>query len=181
MRLLRCRFARFLELLPARRVLERLIIFRDRILGLALFHEHIIPRFQWIGPVRTLMIGVIEFACCAVKIPMVCERHPPRVVTRRNTWTQPHRLRVPFLCTRPVAPQIEDIASEPFAVHEGESPDGSDVWLIPVVATRTLRDASPEEVAFRRKQPRVHERFRVAAAAVDTWVCATDDSHGVSA
>ena len=46
------RLARFLELLPDRRVLERLVVLCERLFRLALLHEHIAQRFQRIGPVR---------------------------------------------------------------------------------------------------------------------------------
>src|ERR1700733_6789924 len=43
---LRRRLARFLELLPVGSVLKRLVVFGERVSGLALLQEHIAPRFQ---------------------------------------------------------------------------------------------------------------------------------------
>jgi hypothetical protein len=67
------RFARFFELLPVRRVLERL--FR-----LALLLEHVAPRFQRIGPVRSALVRVLELHLGFREIAVAGERDAPREV-----------------------------------------------------------------------------------------------------
>jgi riboflavin biosynthesis pyrimidine reductase len=52
MRLLPQRVARFLELLPIRRVLERLVVLRERLFRVTLLHQYIAPGLQRIRPVR---------------------------------------------------------------------------------------------------------------------------------
>ena len=55
--LLRQRVAHFLKLFPVRRVLQHLVILRERIFDVALLHEYIAPRFQRISPVRSALMG----------------------------------------------------------------------------------------------------------------------------
>jgi hypothetical protein len=43
---------RILELPPVRRLLDCLVVRRERLLTLALLHEYIAPRLERIGPVR---------------------------------------------------------------------------------------------------------------------------------
>ena len=52
MLLLRYRLARFLELLPVRRVVERLVAFDERLFCAILLRQHIAPHLERISPVR---------------------------------------------------------------------------------------------------------------------------------
>src|SRR5450631_1104313 len=106
--LLLCRrFARFLELLPVRRVLECLIVLRERFFWLALLHEHIAPRFERISPVRPLLIGELELRRRAIEIPVLRQCDAPRVVARWKAGGQFHGLGIPLLRARPVAAHIQ--------------------------------------------------------------------------
>src|ERR1700687_4467363 len=78
--LLRYRLARVLELLPVRRVPERFVVLRERLLRASLLREHVAPYFQRIGPVWPLLIGVLELGHRTVEIPVLGERHAPGVV-----------------------------------------------------------------------------------------------------
>src|ERR1017187_5711249 len=117
--------ARFFELLPVWCVLERRVVLCERLFGLALGREHIAPRLQRIGPVRAFQVGVLEFRRRAREVPVLHERHAPGVITRGNAGRELYGLRVPFLRTRPVAAQIQNIAPEAVAIDERELADGT--------------------------------------------------------
>jgi hypothetical protein len=69
--LLRHRLTRFLELLPVRRVVQRLVAFCERLFGVALLHEHTTPGLQGIGLVRTLLVGELKLRRRAYEVPVV--------------------------------------------------------------------------------------------------------------
>jgi len=88
----RQRLARFLELLPIRRVHERLVVLRECVLRVALFHEHITSCLQGICPVRHHLVGELELRRRARKTAVLRERETPRVVARRKARRELHGL-----------------------------------------------------------------------------------------
>ena len=53
--------ARFVELLPIRRVFQCLVVLRERLFRAALLREQIASGFQRISPMGPALIGVVEF------------------------------------------------------------------------------------------------------------------------
>jgi hypothetical protein len=116
--MIRCRVARLLELLPVRRVLERLFVLCGCLLRLALPRQHVSPRFQRIRPVGATMIRVFELRGRAVEVSVLRKRQSPRVVACWQIGRECHRLGIPFLGIFPVAATIEDVTAESIAIDE---------------------------------------------------------------
>src|ERR1700688_4806141 len=96
--LLRGGLARFLELLPVRCVLERLVVLRERLFRLTLLHEHIAPCFQRIGPMRTAPVRVLELSLRVREIAVLQEGDAPGVVRRGQVRRERDGLGVRLLC-----------------------------------------------------------------------------------
>jgi len=93
----RRRFARAFELLPVRRVLERLGVLCKRLFALALFQEHIAPCFQRIGPVRPALVRVLELRFGTGEIAVLQERDAPGELRRRQIRGKCDGVRVSLL------------------------------------------------------------------------------------
>src|ERR1700680_264352 len=118
MLLLRYRLARFLELLPVRRVLKCLLVIRERFLRVPLLRVYIAPRLERIGPVRTALVRVLELCLGCGEISVLCERDAPREVRGGQIRGKRDCIRVGLLCAWPIVPTVENVAAESIAVHE---------------------------------------------------------------
>src|SRR3954463_7937910 len=67
---------------------------------------------------RSFQVGVLELSCRAFQITMLRERHAPRVVADRDAGCEPYCLRIPCLCTNPIAAQCQHIPFETHTVNE---------------------------------------------------------------
>src|ERR1019366_9280281 len=74
----RRRFARFFDLLPVRRVLERLVVLCERLFRLALLHEHIAARFQRIGQCGPRWFASLSFTSAPARSPWRASATPTR-------------------------------------------------------------------------------------------------------
>jgi len=97
---------------------------RGCVLGVVLLDEHIAPSFQRVGPVRTLLIRVLELRRGAIEIAVLRQGHSKGVVARGDDGSELQSLRVSLLRTPPVAAQIQYIGLETVAIHERAVTEG---------------------------------------------------------
>jgi hypothetical protein len=116
--LIRQRLARFFELFPIRRVLQRFIVLSQCLLDLPLLYQYISLCLQRIGPVWSPLICSRELRYCSRKIAVFGKRYAPGEITRREVRSKRHGFDVRFLGTRPIAATIENVATESIAVQK---------------------------------------------------------------
>src|SRR3979490_3194824 len=71
------RLPSFFQCRPVGCVLERLVVFDERLFWVVLLQEHIAPRFERIGPVRPTLVCLLELRDSSREISVACQRGTP--------------------------------------------------------------------------------------------------------